>query len=169
MTLETVDIPQADMLWDVARVPEAIACGRLTPDMIGEFIGAKGIRQGNYYTQAARIIGLVRQESPNAPAALTHFGRAFLYYNRAEQRTALRRLMFHREPTRSVIAALQSGPGLDRIGVAHVLQELAPLAESTAYRRAATVAAWLCEVGLATWSDGRLRYCGPTLPITRAS
>lgn len=170
MTLTSVDIPQADLLWDVARVPEAILRGRTNPDAIGEYIGTKGQRQGNYYTQAARIIGLVEPGEPGEPAALTKFGRAFVYYNRIEQRTALRRQMFRYEPMRSVIAALRAdGAGLGRADVGRILQTLAPLAESTAYRRAATVAAWLCEVGLADWDDGRLRYCGPALPLAPAA
>ena len=53
MELETNAIPQADMLWDVALVPEAILNGKNTADEIGEYIGAKGQRQGLYYAQAA--------------------------------------------------------------------------------------------------------------------
>lgn len=166
MSLTSVDIPQADLLWDVARVPEAILRGRTLPDGIGEYIGTKGQRQGNYYTQAARIIGLVEPGDPGEPAALTKFGRAFVYYNRIEQRTALRRQMFRYEPMRSVIAALrEAAGGLSRAEVGAVLQTLAPLAESTAFRRAATVIAWLSEVGLAEWREGRLCYCGPALPL----
>lgn len=166
MSLTSVDIPQADLLWDVARVPEAILRGRTLPEAIGEYIGTKSARQGNYYTQAARIIGLVEPGDPGEPAALTKFGRAFVYYNRIEQRTALRRQMFRYEPMRSVIAALRDGAaGLSRAEVGAVLRTLAPLAESTALRRAATVSAWLCEVGLAEWREGRLAYCGPSLPL----
>ncbi len=166
MSLTSVDIPQADLLWDVARVPEAILRGRTLPDAIGEYIGTKGQRQGNYYTQAARIIGLVEPGDPGEPAALTKFGRAFVYYNRIEQRTALRRQMFRYEPMRSVIAALRdSSAGLSRADVGSVLQGLAPLAQSTAFRRAATVTAWLCELGLVEWREGRLSYCGPALPL----
>lgn len=165
MALETVDIPQADLIWDVARVPEAIMRGRATSDEIGLYIGAKVARQGNYYMQAARILGLVEPGSAGEVAQLTAFGRAFARYNRAEQRTALRRLMYYREPTRSLIAALRSDAGLDRRGVAQVLQTLAPLADSTAHRRAFTVSAWLCDAGLARWEGGLLRYCGSPLPV----
>lgn len=164
--LTTADIPQADMLWDVARVAEAIARGRVTAEEIGEYIGAKGQRQGLYYMQAARIIGLIEMGEQSEAAQLTKFGLAFTRYNRADQRAALRRQLLRYEPTRSVIAALRETPeGLTRHDIARILQQLAPLAESTALRRAATVTAWLTEIGLADWRDDRLRYCGPALPV----
>jgi hypothetical protein len=165
MTLESADIPQADQLWDVARVPEAIDRGRRTTETIAEYIGMKVVRQGHYYLQAARILGLVAEGDPGDEPKLTTLGRGFARSNRAEQRTYLRRLMFHRDPMRSVIAALRSGEGLDRSGLARVLQGLAPLADSTAQRRAHTLAAWLTAVGLAEWRGGVLCYSGPNLPI----
>jgi hypothetical protein len=165
MTLESADIPQADQLWDVARVPEAIDRGRRTTETIAEYIGMKVVRQGHYYIQAARILGLVAEGGPGDEPKLTTLGRGFARSNRAEQRTYLRRLMFHRDPMRSVIAALRAGEGLDRAGLARVLQELAPLADSTAQRRTHTLAAWLTAVGLAEWRGGMLRYSGPNLPI----
>lgn len=165
MTLTSADIPQADQLWDVARVPEAIDRGRHSTETIAEYIGMKVVRQGHYYLQAARILGLVAEGDPGDEPKLTTLGRGFARSNRAEQRTYLRRLMFHRDPMRSVIAALRSAEGLDRGALAQVLQGLAPLAESTAQRRAHTLAAWLTAVGLAEWRDGRLCYTGPNLPI----
>jgi hypothetical protein len=164
MMLETVDIPQADVLWDVARVPEALTKGRHTTDAIAEYIGMKVARQGSYYTQAARILGFLTQGDGDE-LKLTAFGKAFARSNRLEQGRHLRRLMFYREPMRSVLIDLQARDGVDRRAIAAVLQSLAPLADSTAQRRAATVAAWLGAVGLAEWRDGRLCYCGPALPI----
>ncbi len=165
MTLTSADIPQADQLWDVARVPEAIDRGRHSTETIAEYIGMKVVRQGHYYLQAARILGLVAEGDPGDEPRLTILGRGFARSNRAEQRTYLRRLMLHRDPMRSVIVALRAADGLDRSALAHVLQGLAPLAESTAQRRAHTIAAWLTAVGLAEWREGRLHYTGPNLPI----
>lgn len=164
MSLETVDIPQADVLWDVARVPEALVRGRRSTDEIAEFIGMKVARQANYYTQAARILGLVMQGDGD-DLALTAFGKAFARSNRIEQSKHLRRLMLYREPMRSVLITLRAHDGADRSKIASVLQSLAPLADSTALRRVATVSAWLTAVNLAEWRDGRLHYCGPTMPI----
>ncbi len=165
MSHETVDIPQADVLWDVALVPEAVARGKTQPDEIGVYIGTKVARQGLYYTQAARILGFVKPGKPGEPIELTPFGRAFTTYNQADQRTSLRRMLLQREPTRSVVVALRASEGLRRAEIATVLQSLAPLAQSTAVRRAATVAAWLCATSLARWERGRLAYCGPNVPV----
>lgn len=161
MTLDTADIPQADQLWDVARVAEAIARGRHGTEEIAAYIGMKVPRQGHYYTQAARILGLVTEGEPGEAPRLTTLGRSFVRSNRVEQRTFLRRLLLQREPTRSVIARLRACNGLDRQGLAEALQQLAPLAASTASRRAHTIAAWLCAVDLARWQHDRLIYTGP--------
>lgn len=169
MTLASADIPQADRLWDVARVPEAIDRGRRTTETIAEYIGMKVVRQGHYYLQAARILGLVADGDPGDELRLTTLGRGFARSNRAEQRTYLRRLMFQRDPMRSVIAALRGADGLDRAALSHVLQSLAPLADSTAQRRAYTVAAWLTAVGLAEWRGALLHYSGPNLPLASPS
>lgn len=166
MQLETVDIPQADVLWDVARVPEALLRGRHTTDAIAEFIGMKVARQGNYYVQAARILGLVAADDDELK--LTALGKAFARSNRVEQGRHLRRLMFYREPLRSVLIDLRSRDGADRAAIAAALQRLAPLADSTAHRRAATVAAWLTAVGLAEWRGPLLHYVGPAMPLTAA-
>jgi hypothetical protein len=158
MSVETTSIPQADVLWDVARVPEAVLRGHDTHDAIGDYIGAKGQRQGLYYTQAARVLGLVGELTPDGKVELTSYGRAFVQYDRSSQRQAMRRLLREHEPTRSVIEALKAGGGMDWDAIALVLQRLAPLAESTAQRRARTAAAWLVAAGLALWRDGRLHY-----------
>lgn len=161
MTLDTADIPQADQLWDVARVAEAIARGRRGTEEIAAYIGMKVPRQGHYYTQAARILGLVTEGEPGEAPRLTTLGRSFVRSNRVEQRTFLRRLLLQREPTRSIIARLRARDGLDRQELAETLQQLAPLAASTASRRAHTIAAWLCAVDLAEWRNDRLVYTGP--------
>jgi hypothetical protein len=169
MNLETADIPQADQLWDVARVPEAIDRGRNTNEAIAEYIGMKVARQGHYYTQAARILGLVAPGEPGDDPRLTTLGRGFARSNRVEQRTYLRRLLLQREPTRSVVTAMRAADGLDRAAIARTLQTLAPLADSTAHRRAFTVAAWLTAVGLAEWRAGRLYYSGPAFPLANTT
>ncbi len=161
MTLTTIDIPQADVLWDVARVPEAVLRGAGTTETIGAYIGAKGARQGLYYTRAARVLGLVGNMAPDGTVELTTYGRAFAQYDRSSQIMAMRRLLRECEPTRSVIMALKDGAGLGWDAIAAILQELAPLAESTAQRRARTAAAWLCAAGLGVWRDGKLFYQNP--------
>lgn len=166
MLIDTLRIPQADKLWDVARVPEAIHLGLATPADIGTYIGRKGPRQGLYYTQAARVLRLVDDDPVSGRLVLTPYGRTFLRFDRLNQRQGLRRLLREHEPTRSVLLALKARGGLNWDDVARILQGLAPLATSTAYRRARTAAAWLCAAGLASWEDGALRYNEPRPPAT---
>lgn len=154
--LATSDIPQADVLWHVARVPEAIVRGHTTHEAIGAYLGAKGQRQGLYYAQAARVLGLVGEAEEDGTVPLTPYGRAFARYDRSAQSSALRRLLREQEPTRSVLRVIRERGGLDYAGIAGVLRQLAPLAESTARRRAHTAAAWLIAAGLAAWRDGKL-------------
>ncbi|MCS6840643.1 MAG: hypothetical protein NZ699_13590 [Roseiflexus sp.] len=154
--LATSDIPQADVLWHVARVPEAIMRGHTTYEAIGAYLGAKGQRQGLYYAQAARVLGLVGEPEEDGTVPLTPYGRAFAQYDRFAQGAALRRLLREQEPTRSVLRAMREHGGLDYDGIAAVLRRLAPLAASTARRRAHTAAAWLVAAGLASWRDGKL-------------
>jgi len=163
MTLDTLSIPQADKVWDVARVPEAITKGAVTPAALGAYLGEKGPRQGLYYAQAARILGLVADETINGELVLTPHGRAFMHADRTNQRRTLRSLMFRYEPMRSAIAALREGDGMDLNGIARLLQGLAPLSDSTARRRAQTIGLWLRDLGLVARKDGRLTYCGPRL------
>lgn len=161
---ETVKIPQADVLWDVVRVAEAVSRGIITTEAIGAYIGAKGPRQGLYYTQAARILGLIDDGAEPGTIALTVYGRAFVSYDIESQRQAMRRLLRQREPTSTVITALRVTGELDLDGVAHALQRIAPLADSTAHRRAQTIIRWLMHAGIAIWEDGRLRYVPSSAP-----
>jgi hypothetical protein len=164
MLLETVDIPQADVIWHVARVPEAVARGAATIEAIGAYLGAKVPRQGHYYTQAARVLGLVEAVSQSGEVVLSPYGKAFVRYDRPSQQRALRHRMLLCEPMRSVIVALiGAGGDLDLDGIASVLQRLAPLSASTARRRAQTISAWLRDLNMAALRDGRLRYVGPRL------
>lgn len=157
MTVDTVAIPQADRIWDVARVATLVAQGVNTPEALGAALGDKVARQGHYYTQAARTLGLVGEPLPDGRVELTPYGRAFARYDRSNQRQALRRLLGSCEPTRSVLAALRARGELRDADVAALLQQLAPLATSTARRRAQTVILWLETVGLVTRREQRLR------------
>lgn len=153
---DTNDIPQADLLWDVARVPEAVHHGAVTPAAIAIYLGNKVTRQGLYYAQAAQMLGLVRRDELTREYVLTVYGETFRGFSWQAQRMALRRLVLQREPLRRVVEALRRAGGLSRQGLAGVVQEIGGLADSTARRRAQTIAAWLCAVGLTIWRDGRL-------------
>lgn len=167
--LATQSIPQADIIWDVVRVPAAVRAGAKDPAAIAEYIGAKVARQGIYYSQAARILGFVTDDPMGDGMQLTPYGRAFLTYDWQGQRRALRHLMLRVEPMRSAVQQMiaQDGQSLDEL--AALLQQMAPLAHSTARRRASTVANWLCNLGLARWNESVLIYTGPQLAVSLAS
>jgi hypothetical protein len=160
--VDTNDIPQADLIWDVARVPEAIAQGMTTPNTIAAYLGNKVPRQGLYYAQAARTLGLIAR-STNNELILTTYGRAFKDYDPISKRRALRRLVLEREPMRSLITELSASGELSREQLAQTIKELTQLSGSTARRRAQTIAQWLCALGLAKKEQGCLVYCGPVL------
>lgn len=166
ITIDTNDIPQADLIWDVARVPEAIAQGLTTPSAIAAYLGNKVPRQGLYYAQAAHTLGLIARDAASGDLTLTTYGRGFINYDRMSKQRGLRRLVLEREPTRSLVAGLRASGGLGRDGLARLIQDLAPLSDSTARRRAQTLSLWLCTLGLASKQQGRLVYCGP---VTLAS
>lgn len=131
------------MLWDVALVPEAVLRGKDTHDAIGEYIGAKGQRQGLDDTQAARVLGSSSEPTPEGRIELTTYGRAFAQYDRNSQRNAMRRLL--RRARADALGDRDAEGQLrhDWNDIARVLQGLAPLVDSTAQRRARTAAARL--------------------------
>lgn len=159
ITMDTNDFPQADLIWDVARVPEAVAQGMTTPSAIAAYLGGKVPRQGLYYAQAAHTLGLVERDA-GGELTLSTYGRAFVNYDRISKQRALRRLVVECEPMRSLVDGLHRSGGLSRDGLARLIQELTPLADSTARRRAQTIELWLCTLGLARKEQGRLIYNG---------
>lgn len=82
-------IPQADVLWDVIRVPIAVRAGACDPESLAAALGARVARQAVYYTQAARILGLIAEGPAGAPLQLTSYGHAFVHYDVQEQRGAM--------------------------------------------------------------------------------
>lgn len=160
--IETSEFPQADLVWEVAAVPDAIAQGLTTPGAIASYLGNKVRRQGQYYAQAAQTLGLIARNSASGELVLTPYGRAFISYDRVSKLRSLRRLVTEREPIRSLVIALRDAGQLSRNELAQRIQELTDLADSTAKRRAQTIELWLCTLGLATKNQNRLSYTSPT-------
>lgn len=166
---DTNDIPQADLIWDVARVPEVILDGATTTAAVAAALGDKGTRQGLYYTQAARILGLVAEFDSRASLDVTPYGQTFARYDVQRQRVALRLLVLRREPTRSVITTLQERGGLTRPMFAQVLQGMASLSWNTAFRRAQTMSQWFVELELVRRRSGMLTYSRPNTAMSLRS
>jgi len=114
------------------------------------------------------MLGLVRRDEHSRQYVLTAYGETFRGFSWQAQRMALRRLVLQREPLRTVVEALRRTGGLSREGLATVVQQIGDLADSTARRRAQTIAAWLCAVGLAAWREGQLvLVAAPAAPSGR--
>lgn len=164
--IRTTDIPQADLIWDVARVPEALAYGMLTPSAIASYLGGKVERHGLYYVQAATTLGLACRNVVNRKWEVTGYGRMFMGYDRAMQKQTLCQLMHEREPLQSLVEQLRAAEqGLTRDEIARAIQRLAPLSYATAHRRAQTITIWLCDLDLAKKDGQRLVYCDSLEPV----
>jgi hypothetical protein len=164
MKLESIDIPQADSIWFVMRVLDAVHEERLSAREIGAYLGDKVGRQGSYYVHAARILGLVTIDPQRHTVALTPYGRALRTYDPVARQRALRHLVVRSEPMRTVVHEMVRCGGLNEGAIGALLRELAPLSESTAERRVRTVVAWLRDLELIDGDgDGRWHYAGPRL------
>jgi hypothetical protein len=163
MQLDTVDIPQADSIWYVLRVLDAVYEARVRPADIGNYLGDKVGRQGSYYVHAARILGLVDVDGQQHTVALTPYGKALRTYDPASRHRALRHLVVRTEPMRSVIHAMVRAGGLCEDEIGAIVQQLAPLSESTATRRVRTIVSWLRDLELIEQVEARWCYSGPRL------
>lgn len=168
MQLQSIDIPQADSIRDVMRVLDAVYHERLTPREIGEYLGGKVGRQGNYYLHAARILGLVELDPQRHIAALTPYGKALRTYDPVSRERALRHLVLRTEPMRSIVQAMAREGGLSEQAIGEVIESLAPISGSTVARRVRTVVSWLRELDLIAWDDVHWCYAGPGLLVRAA-
>lgn len=169
MQLQSIDIPQADSIRDVMRVLDAVHQERISPREIGEYLGGKVGRQGNYYLHAARILGLVEIEPGSHTAALTPYGKALRTYDPVSRERALRLLVLRTEPMRSIVQAMAREGGLSEQAIGAIIEGLAPISGSTVARRVRTVVSWLRELDLIAWDDVHWCYAGPGLLVRAAS
>lgn len=164
ITLESIDIPQADDIWAVVAAAEGVRLGHTNPEALAAYLDDRSPRQGHYYMQAARILGLLRPDRRSGELQLSALGRLVLESDQARQRALLRQVVRECAPVRALCRALSaSEEGLSREALAVWSATIAPLAPSTAGRRTQTMVAWLRALGLATWEDDRLVYQGPPL------
>jgi hypothetical protein len=163
--LETIDIPQADRIWDIPRVLEAVTQGNTSTTSIAAYLD-KGPRQGHYYSQAAQILNWVVRDKHTGEVSLTAKGRGFLNADIQSKQRILRDLMINTEPMRSIIIQLRQSNGLSTKDIASIIQGSATLSDSTAFRRAQTVSAWLKDLGLASKGQGLQQSL--LIPISQA-
>ena len=163
--LSSIDVPQADDIWAVVDAVAGVQAGHTTADGLSAYLDDRTPRQGNYYMQAARILGFLRPDRRTGELRVSALGSLLLESDKERQRALLRRAALECPPARELCYALiASGEGLSREALASWAQALAPLAPSTAARRAQTLVSWLRCLGIASWRDGQLIYHGPPLP-----
>ena len=153
-----VSMPQADNIWDVARVVDVILGGATAAAAVGAALGAKVPRQGHYYVQAACTLGLVEAPEAGKPLQVSRMGQTFAAADRTQRHLILRVLVQQQEPLHTVVECLRVRGVMTREGLTRLVQQTVGLAPSTAHRRAQTISCWLTTLGLARWEEGGLRW-----------
>ncbi len=155
-------IPQADRLDKLAILPFLLEEGLTTPEAIAEALEFTP-RQGRYYLDAARALGLC-----DAAGELSRVGRQYLHSEPEVRSVLLCRLVLgHPVIQQLTSAALLSPEGtLPREAAERVVAEASALSPSTSQRRIGTIWRWLQHVArfspLLSVEPKQLRF-GPKL------
>lgn len=131
--------PQADKLDKVALIPFLAAEGQNTPEELSEIFDFSP-RQGRYYLDACRALGLLDDEGNPTSDGMTYIRCAPEVRHRLLCRSVLG-LPVMREIISSLL--LSSGASMNKNEVEQVVQQTTSLAPTTAKRRTQTVWSWL--------------------------
>ncbi len=152
-------LPQANQLRKVLSVVDAVDAGANSADSVAEALGVTN-REGAYYGDAAGYLGFVdlNAASDQKTYELTPLGEMLLHAD-AYERVAIAREVVANVPSVQLFA--------ESDGVA-VIEHYAEsgLADSTAERRAATVASWYHDIAIENDSEftgdvsTEVRACG---------
>ena len=155
MKIPSDEIPQADNLWDVAKVAECVALGAKTYQEIAAGIG-KVERQGRYYRKAAEIIGFIAPIGPNH-SQLTVLGAKWVAANTIDKKAILIQAALGCKILQRVIPFLESRPnGTSREEILAFLDNVADLGGSSmAPRRVSTILHWLNDCSVIAESGGK--------------
>jgi hypothetical protein len=151
--LRTEQFPQADRLHQVGLVAVAVSNGHTTDSAIERSIGLHSEnRQGRYYRKAAEILGLIRTSANKS--SLTPVGADFVKLSKNSDKTeflakCLTDTPVFREVTK-FIAQRKPQPSQ----LADFIVGIYPGSETTARRRASTIAAFVEAAGLAKLQAG---------------
>lgn len=147
MRIPSREIPQADVIDDVAGVALAVAAGATRFQEIANAI-SKVARQGRYYRLAAEILGLVSNE--NNHAVLTGLGQRYIVAGPSERGLILRAQVANTPVFQRVLLMIEASGGVinrdQLVGFLHALTE--PTTPKMVERRAGTLTAWLSRTGL---------------------
>jgi tRNA-binding EMAP/Myf-like protein len=160
-------VPQADNLFDVAKVAECVARGATTYQAIAEGIG-KVERQGRYYRKAAEIIGFTESVGANH-SKLTRLGAQWVAAQEPNKTAILTQATLSTHICQRLIPFLEARPkGVSRAQLLQFLDEVADLGgESMAPRRVSTIIHWLNECNIVSEQGGilKLKKLPDTIPF----
>lgn len=142
-----ISFPQADAFQRVINICELLESQELSRDDVTEEY-AFDIRQTNYYTDAARYLGLVnKQKEGRKPVySLSDFGRRVMKLNYKQRQLALCKCILEHRVFYEVFSLCQSGSVPDRNTIVQIMKQsnlYKVESESTYIRRASTISGWI--------------------------
>ena len=142
-----ISFPQADSFERVINICELLESQELSRDDVTDEY-AFDIRQTNYYTDAARYLGLVdkKYDGRKPIYSLSEFGYRLMRLNYKQRQLALCKCILEHKVFFNVFTFCQYGSLPDRNTIVKIMKE-ADLykveSESTYIRRASTVSSWI--------------------------
>lgn len=142
-----ISFPQADDFQRVINICELLESQDLSRDDVTEEY-AFDIRQTNYYTDAARYLGLVnkKREGIRPIYSLSDFGRRIMKLNYKQRQLALCKCILEHEVFYEIFLLYQSGSVPDRNKIVRIMKRSKLYrieSESTYVRRASTISGWI--------------------------
>lgn len=142
-----ISFPQADKFGRVINLCELLAAGSLTREEVTEQY-AFDLRQTNYYTDAARYLGLItKQYSGRIPLyCLSALGESIMQLNYKQRQLALCKCILAHKVFNDVFTQYVTGRGLDKQTIIHIMKQSKLhniSSDSTYHRRASTISSWL--------------------------
>lgn len=142
-----ISFPQADSFERVINICELLEAQELSRDDVTEEY-AFDIRQTNYYTDAARYLGLVEKKYDGRKPiySLSEHGRRLMRLNYKQRQLALCKSILEHKVFYNVFSFCQYGSIPDRNVIVKIMKEsnlYKVESESTYVRRASTVSGWI--------------------------
>ncbi|MBO4714825.1 MAG: transcriptional regulator, partial [Verrucomicrobia bacterium] len=153
----SISFPQADSFERVINVCELLFTQELSREDITEEY-AFDIRQTNYYTDAARYLGLVNKMRIEKEIiySLSNYGRRIMQLNYKQRQLALCKCILKHKVFFDVFASCQYRSIPDRDFIVKIMKKsnlYKITSESTYLRRASTISSWI------NWMIGLIPDC----------
>lgn len=142
-----ISFPQADSFQRVINICELLESQELSRDDVTEEY-AFDIRQTNYYTDAARYLGLINKHRDGRRPiySLSDFGRRIMRLNFKQRQLALCKSILEHKVFYDVFLLCQSGNIPERNSIVQIMKQsdlYKVESDSTYIRRASTISGWI--------------------------